>query len=376
MKLLFPIGTAREAISLAPVIRAMQSRPELFEVQVCLAPGRQAPVVAALATFGITPEHEIQGGASERSCAQRLAGLVEALDRLAAEQQPDWVLVQGDGTTALAGGLVAHYRRVRLAHVEAGLRTYDKFNPFPGEMNRRIVDLLADLYFAPTERAERHLVDEGVDAGRILMSGSPRIDALRYALGLEHDLTRGATAGVPLDGRILLVAMRHAPDSEGEIEDLIPALRQLTQGYESDLEVVLPFRGDDLERIERIESGLDGLERVSVIPELDYVGYAHLLRRSHLVLTDSDGVQEEAASLGKPVLVMRNETERLDALAEGTVRMVGTDAIDIVKGVQILCEDPEEYAGMARPSELYGDGRAAERIAYEFQRRREPGGDS
>jgi UDP-N-acetylglucosamine 2-epimerase (non-hydrolysing) len=372
MKLLFFIGTPREAITLAPIVRATQSSPQCFEVKVCLTGERCEGLAPVLTAFEIQSSREPLVSAADGTTAQLAARMIEPLDHVLASEKPDWILVQGASTTAMVGSLVAYYRRLRTAHVEAGLRSYAKYAPFPGEMNRRMADLLADLYFVPTERCQRNLIDEGVDAKRILVTGSTGIDAMHRALQLDCDLTCGPLSGIPFEKRVLLVGANARESFAGALEEICTAFRRVAISYGSEIHIVYVDRLDPGAR-ESVDALLGDLENVTLAPLLDYVSFVHLLNRCHLVLTDSGGIQEEACSLGKPVLLLNSFTERLEALAEGTAKVVGTGEASIVKQLQLLLDDASTYAAMARPSKLYGDGRAAARICYEFLRREEYG---
>ena len=366
MKLLFLIGSPREAIALGPIIRAAKSQPESFDARVCVSGRRPAALDAALAMFEITPDRELSVSAGDGTPAECAARLLEPVDQMLAAEKPECLLVHGDASTALVGSLAAYYRRVQIAHVEAGVRTYDKYAPFPEEMNRRVTDLLADIHFAPTEHCQRNLIDEGFAAKRILVTGSTGIDALHYALGLECELARGPLAGVPWDKRVLLVST-NSRDAELP-EETCNALRQLAETYGPEIHVVYVSRLDP-DNGESLDSILGDLENVTVVPPLDYRVFVHLLNSCHLVLTDAGGIQEEACCLGKPVLLLGGISERLEGLAEGAARLVGTVAAGIVKEVQRLLDDASVYEAMARPSKVFGDGRAAERICYELLHR-------
>ncbi len=363
MKLLFLIGSPREAISLAPIIRAMQGDPESFAVSVCVGGQRPAALDAALSIFQIVPNQELSVSLTDGTPAERAARMIEPLDRVLAAEQPDWLVVQGDASTAAVGSLVAYYRRVRIAHVEAGIRSYDKYSPFPAEMNRRVTDLLADLNFAPTAHCQRNLLDEGLPRKRVPVTGSTGIDALHHALQLDCDFAHTAISGVPFDKPVLLVTA-HSEEADPP-QEICNALRRIATGYGSQVHIVYVNHlapGAD----ESVDSILGDLENVTVVPPLDYLVFVHLLNRSQLVLTDSGGVQEEACSLGKPVLLLRSVSERLDALAEGTTKVVGTAEEGIVKEVQQLLDDRSVYAARSQPSKLFGDGRAAKTICHEL----------
>jgi UDP-N-acetylglucosamine 2-epimerase (non-hydrolysing) len=372
MKLLFLIGTPREAITLGPIIRAARSGAQALEVSVCLTGERRQGLDAALATFEICASRELSVSPPDATPTQLVAWMIEPLDQVLAAEQPDWLIVHGDTTTAMVGSLAAYYRRVPIAHVEAGVRSHDKYSPHPEEINRRIADLLADLHFAPTEHAQRSLLDEGVDAKRILVTGSPGIDALHHALQIDCDVKRGPLASVPFEKRIVVVSAHAYEDFGGSLEDICNAVRQLASHYDSETHIVYVTHSHS-GLYEMIDAALGDLQNVTLTPPLEYVSFVHLLNRAQLVLTDSGGIHEEATSLGKPVLLLSNVTERIEALDEGTAKVVGTDPAGIVKETRLLLDDKSAYAAMARPSKLYGDGRAASRICYEILHREEHG---
>ena len=363
MKLLVLIGSPREAISQAPIIRAMQGNPDSFEVSVCVGGKRPAALDAALSTFQIVPNEQLSVSALDGTPAERAARMFEPLDRVVAVEMPDWVVVQGDGSMAAVGSLVAYYRRVQIAHVEAGVRSYDKYSPFPAEMNRRVTDLLADLNFAPTAHCQRNLIDEGFPRKRVPVTGSTAIDALQHALQIDCDLQHTPVSEVSFDRPVLLVAAR---SEETDLpNEICGALRRIATQYASQVHIVY-VKHIDTAAGESVDSILGDLENVTVVPPLDYLPFVHLLNRCQLVLTDSGGVQEEACSLGKPVLLLSNVTERIEALEEGTAKLVGTAETGIVKEVQQLLDDRSAYAAMAQPSKLFGDGRAAAVICHEL----------
>jgi UDP-N-acetylglucosamine 2-epimerase (non-hydrolysing) len=316
--------------------------------------------------FHIVPDIDLNLMHPTQTLSQVTAAVFTHLDPALSRLQPDWVLVQGDTTTAMASALLAYYHRIRVGHVEAGLRTGDKWQPFPEEINRRIAGVLADLHFAPTEWARGNLIHEGVRAEQILVTGNPVIDALQSVTSLpptaEVDdlLTRlGVRAGS--SARLVLITA-HRRESFGlPFEAICTALRTLAETY-PDIRFVYPvhLNPNVQEPVSRILSGIPNL---TLLPPLDYLPFVHLVKRSTLILTDSGGIQEEAPSLGVPVIVLREVTERPEGVQAGTVRLVGTDTARIVAEARRLLDDPEAHAQMAHSANPYGDGHAAERIA-------------
>ncbi|MDZ7616798.1 MAG: UDP-N-acetylglucosamine 2-epimerase (non-hydrolyzing), partial [Patescibacteria group bacterium] len=276
--------------------------------------------------------------------------------------QPDWVLAQGDTTTVTVTALVAFYRGLRFGHVEAGLRTGDRRRPFPEEINRRIADLMADLYFAPTQRACDALLAEGISERCIRVTGNTVIDALLDVAQRPYDVTAGPLRGVTLDGRVVLITA-HRRESFGEpFRRLCEAIRQLALEFASDgVQFVYPVHLNPNVR-EPVRAILSSAENISLIEPLDYLALVHLMKRSALVLTDSGGIQEEAPSFGVPVLVMRETTERPEGIESGGVKLVGTDPDRIVSEARRLLRDGKAHAAMSVKVNPYGDGHAAERI--------------
>jgi UDP-N-acetylglucosamine 2-epimerase (non-hydrolysing) len=283
------------------------------------------------------------------------------LDPVLERFQPDWVLVQGDTTTVMATALLAYYRHIRLGHVEAGLRTGDKWQPFPEEINRRVAGVLADLHFAPTERARDNLLREGVAPHRIVVTGNPVIDALRAVAARPYDPASGPLAGVPFDRRVILVTAHRRENFGAPLERIFTALRRLAELYGDGVYFVYPVHLNPNVR-EPAQRMLGDVPNIALLDPLDYLPMVYLLNRATLVLTDSGGLQEEGPALGKPVLVMRQVTERPEAIEAGTARLVGTEADRIEAEVRRLLDDPQAYATMAHAVNPFGDGHAAERI--------------
>jgi UDP-N-acetylglucosamine 2-epimerase (non-hydrolysing) len=275
------------------------------------------------------------------------------------EVQPDWVLVQGDTTTVAITALLAYYRRIKVGHVEAGLRTHDKWQPFPEEINRRVAGVAADMHFAPTELSRNNLLRENTPDEMIVVTGNPVIDALKYVAGQEEPKETKDLLGGFNDKRIILVTAHRRENFGQPIESICHALRELAS--RGDVEIVYPvhLNPNVQEPVNRI---LNGIEGVTLLPPLDYLPLVHLMKRSTLILTDSGGIQEEAPSFGIPVLVLRETTERPEGVDAGTLKLVGTETSRIVQEAMRLLDDESEYAKMAKTSNPYGDGHAAERI--------------
>ena len=349
-------GTRPEAIKLAPVIAKLQSRSGEFHTHICVTAQHRQMLDQVLGWFAITPDIDLDLMKANQSLCH-LAGMVvsgigEVLDRVRA----DVVLVQGDTTTAMAGALAASYRGVPVGHVEAGLRTYDMRNPFPEELNRRVVSVAATYHFAPTERAARALLEERTPSENIYVTGNTVIDALAMTL------SRPVHVELPCDGngRIVLVTAHRRESFGGPFESMCNALRQLAE-RNPDVQIVYPVHLNPNVR-EPVNRILAGHPRIHLLEPLRYEQFVHLMARAYLILTDSGGIQEEAPFLGKPTLVMREATERPEAIEAGTARLVGTAESTIVEWCERLLEDRSEYERMAQAGSPFGDGKASRRI--------------
>lgn len=360
-KILFVFGTRPEAIKLCPVLLNLRQHGADFAVRVCVTAQHRAMLDQVLAAFEVSPDHDLDLMQPSQTLTALTARTLAALEPVLAAERPDMVLVQGDTTTTMAAALATFYQRIPVGHVEAGLRTGDLAQPFPEEMNRVLTTRLAALHFAPTQRAAANLAAEGVDCSRIAVTGNSGIDAVLYV----HDaLTAGRLRGgdwPQLDpAKKLIVVTAHRRESFGVgFERICSALARLA--VRPDVQIVYPVHRNP-QVLEPVYRRLAGLANVSLLDPLDYVPFVDLMRRAYLLLTDSGGIQEEGPSLGKPILVMREKTERPEAVEAGTVKLVGTDEDRIVREAERLLDDQAEYARMARIHNPYGDGRASERI--------------
>jgi UDP-N-acetylglucosamine 2-epimerase (non-hydrolysing) len=349
------VGTRPEAIKMAPVILALRRQP-WARVRVLATAQHREMLDQVLDLFGIAPDVDLDLMHPDQSLPDLTARLVTALDAALGQENPDIVLAQGDTATVLATGLACFYRRVPFGHVEAGLRTGDLANPFPEEMNRTVASRLARVHFAPTGSARTNLLREGIPDAAIHVTGNTVIDAL---LDVAR---RDVPVGPGLDpGRRLILVTAHRRESFGKpLREALAALRTLADRNQ-DIQVLYPVHPNPNVAGPAREL-LGGHPRVVLCDPLAYAPFVSALKRSHFVITDSGGVQEEAPALGKPVLVLRDETERPEAVADGVVKLVGTSAERILAEAQRLLDDPQAYAAMARGVSPYGDGRAAERI--------------
>lgn len=357
-------GTRPEAIKMAPVVAELTARPDVA-CRVCVTAQHREMLDQVLQIFRVAVDDDLDVMRPGQALADLTARLVTGLDEVLARERPDVVLVQGDTTTAFVAALAAFYRRVPVGHVEAGLRTHDLFAPWPEEANRQLVTRLARWHFAPTAAARAHLLAEGVDEARITVTGNTVIDALLTTsarLDQEPELLGPLAQQFSwLDpSRRLLLVTAHRRESFGPpLVAVCQALRQLAG--RGDVQIVYPVHPNP--SVQEITTrALAGVPGVTLIKPVDYLGFVYLMKRAHLLLTDSGGVQEEAPSLGKPVLVLRDVTERPEGVVAGTLRLVGTETAAIVEAATTLLEDQSVYASMSRAQNPYGDGLASRRI--------------
>jgi UDP-N-acetylglucosamine 2-epimerase (non-hydrolysing) len=368
MKVLSVFGTRPEAVKMAPVVRYLAQTPGI-ESLVCVTAQHRQMLDQVLNLFEIVPDVDLDLMQADQSLAQVTAAVFTHLDPVLARLKPDWVLVQGDTTTVMAAALLAYYHRIRVGHVEAGLRTGDKWQPFPEEINRRVAGAVADLHFAPTEWSRQNLLRENVPDERIRVTGNPVIDALQSVVNMPppsevtslfQNIGLSQAEGSPGNRLVLITA--HRRENFGQpLENICTAIRQLAEHYQSQVQFVYPVHLNPNVQAP-VYRLLGEVPNITLLPPLDYLPLVHLIKRSSLVLTDSGGLQEEAPGLGVPVLVMREVTERPEGLEAGTVRLVGTDVVRIFSQARLLLDDPAAHAQMARAVNPYGDGQAASRI--------------
>lgn len=355
------VGTRPDALKMAPVIRELARRPELRQVVVSTGQHREM-LQQVLDVFGIVADHRLDIMLPEQSLAQITARVLARLDPLLAELKPSLLVAQGDTSTTFVASLAAFYRQVPVAHVEAGLRTDNRYDPFPEEINRRLTGVLADLHFAPTDQAAENLRREGVPPGCIHQVGNTVIDALMYAADrpfrFQDEALDRATAG---PGRLLLVTA-HRRENLGEpLQRICAAVREIVRHF-PDLRCVFQVHKNPAVR-DVIRAELATEDRVLLVEPQEYLAWVNLMKRCALILTDSGGIQEEAPALGKPILVLRETTERPEGIAAGTARLVGTDVETVVRNAEELLTDRAAYEAIARAVNPYGDGRSAARIA-------------
>lgn len=362
-RILVVIGTRPEAIKLFPVIAALEADPR-FTVRTCVSAQHRALLDQVLKVAGIVPDHDLDLMRAGQSLDELGAALLVGLGRVMDREQPDRVIVQGDTATALCGALAAYHRRIPVDHVEAGLRSGDLYQPWPEEANRKLIGALASLHFAPTETAAAALRAENIDPARIHVTGNTAIDALHWVIARNAAQPVLAAALDPVverfAGRRIVAVTCHRRENWGAgMASIAAALRRIAA--REDVAVIFPMHPNPAVR-GGMELALAALGNAALIEPLDYPHFVRLLGIAELVLTDGGGVQEEAPALGKPVLVLRETTERPEGVEAGTARLVGTDADTIVAEVFRLLDDPAAHAAMARAHNPYGDGRAAARI--------------
>lgn len=365
MKILSVFGTRPEAVKMAPIVRLLK-QTDGVESRVCVTAQHRQMLDQVLELFQIKPDYDLDLMRDGQSLAQISASIFTHLDPILTSFQPDWVLVVGDTTTVVTTSLLTYFRRVRLGHVEAGLRTHNKWHPFPEEINRRIATVIADLHFAPTEWSKENLLREGVEEKNILVTGNSVIDALHFVVNQEEPqeitslIKRLRLETRRPETRRLILVTAHRRENFGEpLENICCAIKELAS--REDVEIVYPMHLNPnvQEPVNRI---LKGIAHVTLLPPLDYRPMVHLMKHATFLLTDSGGLQEEAPSLGVPVLVMRETTERPEGVEAGTLKLVGTETSNILREARRLLDDPVAYTAMAKAANPYGDGHTAERI--------------
>ncbi len=362
-KILVVFGTRPEAIKLFPVVAALKADPR-FDCKVCVSAQHRGMLDQVLDIAGITPDHDLDVMKPDQSLDALTATLLTGLGRVMDGETPDRVMVQGDTATAMCGALAAYYRKIPVDHVEAGLRSGNIYHPWPEEVNRKIIGAMASLHFAPTEVSAAALIAENVDPARVHVTGNTVIDALQWVstrIAAEPELVSGlAEIEARFAGkRIIGVTSHRRENFGGGLENIAEAIRQIAQ--RDDVALVFPVHPNPSVRAV-MDAALKGLPNVAMIEPLDYPHFARLLGMCEIMLTDSGGVQEEAPALGRPVLVMRETTERPEGVAAGTAKLVGTDVTTIVTGLFKLLDDKAAYESMARAHNPFGDGQTARRI--------------
>ena len=357
-KVLLVFGTRPEAIKMCPLVNELKSRHDEFETVVCVTGQHREMLDQVLGVFGVVPDHDLAVMKPGQTLFDITSDVLLKIRAVLEEERPDVVLVHGDTTTSFAAALAAFYLQIPVGHVEAGLRTRDLYSPWPEEFNRQAVDVVSEWYFAPTETSRQNLLGEAKPADRIFVTGNTGIDALRHTVREDYSHPELDWA----EGSRLILVTAHRRENLGEpMHRMFRAIRRVME-ERPDTKAIYPIHMNPQVRRAAHEE-LDGFDRLRIIDPLEVVDFHNFMARSHLILTDSGGIQEEAPSLGKPVLVMRDTTERPEGVAAGTLRLVGTGEETIYREFSRLLDDPAAYAEMSHASNPYGDGHASERIA-------------
>lgn len=358
MKILLVFGTRPEAIKMCPLVNELKRRPEQFETVVCVTGQHREMLDQVLRVFDVKPDHDLAIMKPGQTLFDVTSDVLLKIKEVLELEKPDLVLVHGDTTTSFAAALAAFYLQIPVGHVEAGLRTNNLYSPWPEEFNRQAVDVISHWYFAPTDTAKENLLSEGKDAARIFVTGNTGIDALSTTVDEGYQNPELDWAG---DSRLILITA-HRRENLGEpMHRMFRAIRRVMEEH-PDTKAIYPIHMNPQVRKAAHEE-LDGFDRLRIIDPLEVVDFHNFMAASHLILTDSGGIQEEAPSLGKPVLVMRDTTERPEGVAAGTLRLVGTEEETIYREFSRLLDDAAEYEAMSHASNPYGDGHASERIA-------------
>ena len=361
IKVMTIFGTRPEAIKMAPLVKELEKNGDKIESVVCVTAQHRQMLDQVLEIFDIKPDYDLNIMKDRQTLVDIAVRALEGLDKVMKESKPDIVLVHGDTSTTFSGSLAAFYNRIAVGHVEAGLRTYDKYFPYPEEINRRITGVIADMHFAPTARNERNLLSESVPKENIFVTGNTVIDALQTTVRDDYEFKDDGLKNMDWKGKKVIVMTAHRRENLGEpLENICRAVKRLVEDFE-DIEVVYPVHLNPVVR-DTAFSILGGMDRVKLIDPVNADELHNAIKRGYMVLTDSGGLQEEAPSLGKPVLVLRNETERPEAVDAGTVKIAGVDENVIYNMAKELITDKAEYDKMAHAVNPYGDGHASERI--------------
>ncbi|HHV46653.1 MAG TPA: UDP-N-acetylglucosamine 2-epimerase (non-hydrolyzing) [Tissierellia bacterium] len=360
MKVMTVFGTRPEGIKMAPIIKTMENVPEIESI-ICVTAQHRQMLDQVLNLFKIDPDYDLNIFKPGQTLTDITIGALKGLESVIMEVNPDILLVQGDTTTVFAGALAAFYQKVKIGHVEAGLRSGNMYSPYPEEANRKLTGVLADFHFAPTETNKRNLLREGYPEDRIFITGNTVIDALKYAVKEDYRFENPLLNSIDYKKERIILMTSHRRENIGRpMESIFSAVNDIVKKYD-DVSVVFPIHLNPKVR-EIAYRVFDGNDKVHLIEPLDYEPFTNLMAKSHIVVTDSGGLQEEAPSLGKPVLVVREETERPEGIEAGTARLVGTDYQNIYSNLDRLLSDQKEYQKMANAVNPYGDGKASERI--------------
>ena len=362
LKVLTVFGTRPEAIKMAPLIAELEKYPDLIENRNCLTGQHKDMVAPLIDLFGIRVDYDLNLMRENQTLEHITVSVLQEVGRILREEHFDLLLVQGDTTTSMAAALAAFYAGVKIGHIEAGLRTFDKHHPYPEESNRKIIDAVADVFFAHSDKAKQHLLNEGIAEANIAVTGNTVIDALMDVANRPYSFVGTPLESLPFESKKIVLVTAHRRESfGGPFESICLGLRELALKYRDEIVLVYPVHRNPNVR-EVVNKLLAGVDNVLLIDPLDYMPLVHLMKRCYMVLTDSGGLQEEAPSLGKPVLVLRRVTERQEGVEAGTLKIVGMDAAVIVAEASRLLDDQAAYQAMATRANPYGNGTAAIQI--------------
>lgn len=366
IKILFIIGTRPEAIKMLPVIKKFVEHLDKFKVVLIVTAQHREMLDQVLVIFELRADYDLNIMTYKQSLSDITIAALKGLEKIIEKECPDYVFVQGDTTTTFVGALAAFYHKIPVAHIEAGLRTYDNYQPFPEEINRTLTSVLANIHFAPTEWAKQNLIKEGIQDGKIYVVGNTVIDSLLMVVKKRKPyFNRRLQEIVNKENSNIILLTAHRRENFGEpLENICNAVIDITEKF-NDVQVVYPVHKNPNVR-NTVFNFLKNRDRIHLIDPMDYESFVHIMNRSDIILTDSGGIQEEAPSLGKPVLVLRNTTERPEGLKAGTIKLVGLNKDTIVNNVAKLLTDKEYYNSISRITNPYGDGRSSERIVNHF----------
>lgn len=362
LNVLLVFGTRPEVIKLAPLITEFRKHPSQINCKVCVTGQHRQMIDPLLKLFKIRVDHDLDIMRPNQNLEHITIAVLEKIGLVFEKERTDWVIVQGDTTTAMAAGLAAFYKKIKVAHVEAGLRTWDNENPYPEEINRRIIDTFADVYFAHTPWAQKNLLNEGVPKSRIIVTGNTVIDALFHTARQKFVFKETALKALSTEKRRIILVTAHRRENTGKpILDICSAIKHIALKYKNEVFFIYPVHLNP--NIHNpVHKQLGGIENILLTKPLEYLPFVHLIKRSYFLLTDSGGLQEEAPSLGKPVLVLRKTTERPEGIKAGCVKVVGTNTRNIIRTIENLLRDRKFYQKMSLVRNPYGDGKTSQRI--------------
>ncbi len=361
IKVLVVFGTRPEAVKMAPIVKALKKDEEHFISKICVTAQHRDMLDQVLRIFDFEPDYDLNIFESGQTLTQITCRALTGLEGVIEEFKPDLILVQGDTTTVFAGALAAFYHQVKIGHVEAGLRSGNLYSPYPEEANRMMTGIVTDFHFAPTKTSKNNLLREGYDENKIFITGNTSIDALSWVIDENFKFEQKIINNIDFKNKKIILLTAHRRENIGEpMENIFSALKDIAQKYK-DVEVIYPMHLNP--KVRDIANKIfEGMDCVHLIEPLDYLPFTNLMNKCYLVVTDSGGIQEEAPSLGKPVLVVRKETERPEGIEAGTAKLLGTEYVNIYNSLDLLLSNEEEYEKMAKAVNPYGDGKAAEYI--------------